>query len=62
MEVITEFFSYLWTELNTIDVPILEISFSQFLIGIFAIKIGLAVFNYLLSKSTKGNADKTNGD
>ena len=62
MEVITELFSTIWESLKLQDVPILEISFVDFLLGIFAIKIVISVFNYLLSKSNNSSNDKSNGD
>lgn len=48
MEGISVLFYSIWEQLKTQTVPILEINFADFLIGLFAIKIGIDILRFFL--------------
>lgn len=60
MEVLQGLFSSIWDGLQSLSVPIINMSFVDFLIALFVVKLMISVFNYLLSKSSgSSNTDKS---
>lgn len=50
MEMITELISTIWTELDNVTVPIIDVSFKSFLLGVLVVSIVIDVLNYFLGK------------
>lgn len=52
MELFAEMIRTLWQQLDTAEVPILEITFKEFLVGVLILKCIIDILNFFLGKVT----------
>ena len=52
MELFWGMFQKLWEQLDTAEVPILEITFKEFLVGVLILKAVVDILNFFLGKVT----------
>ena len=58
MELITHVFSEIWTALDTVNVPIVNVSFKTFLVAILIMSFLVSLLNFFLGKGGDSKGDK----
>ena len=55
MEAIIEVFTSLWESLGLYTIPIINVTFQQFFLGLLMLELLITAFNILIGKESKGN-------